>query len=139
MRILLLAAAGACLCYAQQPCAWLNEATASGVLESAAHVTSAKSSCQFNAKTGTLRIEVSVTPDAAKRFAELKASCGGGATSLKAIGNEAVACPGTGSEQIAGRVRDQLFIITLTMKGFSQEAISGKGRLVAEQVSGNLF
>lgn len=58
---------------------------------------------------------------------------------LNAIGNEAVACATHGREQVVGRVRDQLFTIRLTMKGFNEEAISEKGRLVAEQVSGNLF
>lgn len=136
---MLLGTLGAGLCCAEHTCTWLNEATASGVLESAARVASTKSNCEFSAKNGTLRIEVIATPDAAKRFTALKAKCQSRAMPLNAIGNEAVACATHGREQVVGRVRDQLFTIRLTMKGFNEEAISEKGRLVAEQVSDNLF
>ncbi len=139
MKPLLLLVCAAVLCGAQQACPWLNQATASGVLEGSATVTTTKSACAFSGKNGDLRIEVTVTPGAATRLESLKASCKVGAKPLKAIGNEAATCSTVGAEQVIGRVRDQLFVITLTMKGFPPEEIARKSRLVAEQVSGNLF
>jgi hypothetical protein len=124
---------------AEQPCPWLNQATANGILEGTATAANTKSACAFSGKNGDLRIEVTVAPDAATRLRNLEAACRIGAKPLKAIGNETATCSSAGVEQIVGRVRDQLFIITLTMKSFNQQEVAKRGRLVAEQVSGNLF
>jgi len=139
MRLLLLLCAGAALCSAEQACPWMNEATASGILGGSAKATAKKGDCEFAAAEGKLRIDVAVTPEATQHFASLKVKCGADAKELPAIGNEAVACLAHGSERVIGRVRDQVFIITLRMKGAEPEALFDKSRFAAEQVSGILF
>lgn len=137
--LIALAAASAGWCYGQQACPWLNDATASGVLESAAATTQAKSLCVFKAKTGELRIEVTVMPNAERRFTALKAKCKNNARALKAIGNETFACSRGNAELAIGRVRNEVFTIALTMKGYKKEAVLEKAQLVAQEVSGGLF
>jgi hypothetical protein len=87
--------------------------------------------------------------DLGKEYAPFKTMCGGDATPLRAIGNEATRCmdttPGTAhSERVVGRVRNNAFIITLSTTAksspvMSQAVIEGKLGFVAELVSGNLF
>jgi len=139
MRLLILFFAGVALCSAEQTCPWLNAATAGGVLGGAATATVNKGACEFTAPEGKLRIFVSTAPEAAEQFARAKAKCGKNGKVLPAIGNEAVACPAGHSERVVGRVRDQVFTITVTMKGTERTALFDKGRFVAEEVSGNLF
>jgi hypothetical protein len=138
-RLALLAALTAHFCFGQESCPWLNAATASGVLKSAAAVIVRKDRCKFKARSGELEIEVRTMPDADRQFGALKKKCKSDAKPLNAIGNEAFLCARGDHELVIGRVRDQLFTITLVMKGLNTEALSGKGRLVAEQVSGELF
>jgi hypothetical protein len=76
-------------------------------------------------------------------------SCGSDAAPLKAIGNSATVCSaderkGRLGERVVGRVRDQVFTITLqtTLKGDStmtRDALRSNIFTAAEQVSGNLF
>jgi hypothetical protein len=76
-----------------------------------------------------------------------EARCGSGGTPLRAIGNEAVMCAtdkkGQG-EQVFGRVRDNVFTITVSTTAGNDPAMSRqdliqKAGLIAEQISGNLF
>ncbi len=144
---------------ASNNCAWMNEATASGLLGSDAVGTFTEAAagqpavCTFanqsNGATRTLRVTVEVAADPHARLAAVAQVCGSDAVPLKAIGNEAVVCTaddrksGLG-ERVVGRVRDQVFTITIstTLKGDSiltRDALKAKIYTAAEQVSGNLF
>lgn len=154
---LLLAAPA--LCRAANNCPWMNEGTASGLLESdavGAFMPAAGAQpavCVFTSDAqGTrraLRISVEVAPDAHARFVAAAQDCGRDGAPLKAIGNEAVACvPGdrkdeTG-ERAVGRVRDQVFVIDIESdhkndRGLTRDALRSKIYTAAEQVAGNLF
>ena len=157
LGLLLLAAPH--LCSAANNCPWLTEATASGFLggDSVGAFTPAAADqpavCLFtydgqNVKR-TLRITVDVTPEFAARLATDEKTCGPDMWTLKAIGNEAVACvaddrKGGPGERALGRVRDQVFTITLssTLKAdpeFDRESLKARIYTAAEQVAGNLF
>lgn len=137
----LLGASAIHMCFGQSACPWLNAATASGVLEGAATVRAASDSCHFVAKTGQLQIQVKSTQDAEREIAALAKRCKRDAAPLKAIGNAAFACLHRDREVVVGRVRQQVFTITLVMKGADadKDALVEKARLVAEEVSGALF
>ena len=147
------------LCRAENNCPWMNEATASGILggEAMGMVTGSGAEgpaiCEFTQLGAgfkrTLSVTVEVTPDAHARLQTVARSCGGDAAPLKAIGNEALLCPtndhknGHG-ELLVGRVRDQVFTITIktTLK---DDPILTRATLIvridtaAEQIAGNLF
>jgi hypothetical protein len=127
--LILMAAAGR----AEEACPFLNTATAAGVLgaEVTAHVTG--DTCVFAHGASELRIEVKTVT------LPHKPNCAPTPTSLRAIGNEAVACETDGAEQIAGRVRDRAFFVRLTSNDISPGALREKARAVAEQVAGILF
>lgn len=150
--------AGAARAMAANHCAWLNEATASGLLGGdAVGDTSAAAGqptvCTFTQMTDgvkrTLRITVEVAPDAHDRVAALMLGCVTDGFPLKAIGNEAAACTaddrkGVMGERVVGRVRDQVFTITLSssLKNdpvLTREALKSRIYTAAEQVAGNLF
>ena len=135
----LLAAAAGHLCFGQQVCPWLNTPTASGVLESSAVATAGKGSCEFKARTGQVQIRVNATAHAERDFATLSKRCKAGRETLKAIGNEAFACLHGNRYWVTGRVRGQIFTVTIAMKGVKREVLREKARLVAQQVSGALF
>jgi hypothetical protein len=143
---------------ADNHCAWLNEATASGLLGGdAVGDLSAPAGqptvCTFTQMTDgvkrTLRISVEVTPEAHARVSALAQGCGADASPLKAIGNEAIACvaddrKGVMGERMVGRVRDQVFTIAIssTLKNdpiLTREALKTRIYTAAEQVAGNLF
>jgi hypothetical protein len=140
-------------------CPWLNEATAGGILGGEAigaftqATTGQPAVCLFTSDAQgarrTLRITVEVAADAHMQVTTESQSCGPDAAPLKAIGNEALACAaddrkaGPG-ERAVGRVRDQVFTITLasSQKGdpmLTRDALKAKIYTAAEQVSGNLF
>jgi hypothetical protein len=139
-------------------CAWLNEATASGLLggDSAGEVSAAAGQptvCKFTQMSAgvkrTLRVTVEIAADAHARLVVLAQGCGVDAAPLKAIGNEALVCAaddrkaGLG-ERVVGRVRDQVFTITIssTLKNDSilnRDALKSRVYTTAEQVAGNLF
>lgn len=140
-------------------CPWLTEATAGGLLGGDAigaftkAATGQPAVCLFTSDAQgvrrTLRITVDVVADPHMQVATEAQSCGPDAAPLKAIGNEALACAaddrkaGPG-ERAIGRVRDQLFTITLSssQKGdpmLTRDALKSKIYTAAEQVSGNLF
>jgi hypothetical protein len=139
-------------------CPWMNEATASGLVggdAAGAFVESQgqPSVCSFTQHAGnvtrTLRISVEIAADPHARFLALAQSCGSSAVPLPAIGNEALVCPTDPNidevgEQVMGRVRDQVFTITLS-SSLKSDPVLNKADLkikintAAEQVSGNLF
>jgi hypothetical protein len=79
----------------------------------------------------------------------MEQTCGAHAETLQAIGNEAVFCaaqtPGSSASELAlGRVRDQVFTITLatSLKGdreLTADVLKAHLYTAAEQVAGNLF
>jgi len=140
-------------------CAWINETTASSLLggDAVGEVTASADKqttvCTFT-QTGTdavrtLRVTVETAADPHARMTALAQSCGADSAPLKAIGNEALTCSaddrkGGPGERLVGRVRDQVFTITIasTLKKdftFPREALQSKIYLAAEQVAGNLF
>lgn len=142
---------------ATQPCPWLNAATAAGVLEGPVMVSvtyldqdNTDASCEFTEKADhnvrRLKIDVETMKDLPHDFPKYLAKCGKDAKSVRAIGNEAVACsvPGKNAliaEQIVSRVRDRAFVVdVLSNEPASQrDAIREKARKIAEQVAGFLF
>jgi hypothetical protein len=128
---------------AEDLCPWMNAATAADYLDGAVHFTVTPTSCEFvhqsNGHEAVLRIEVQ--PVSAPH-----AHCGPGGTALKALGNEATACsyegkPGWVAEQVAGRVRDQAFLVRISSdeRAASPQILRDKVRRAAEQVAGILF
>ncbi len=144
---------------AENNCPWMNEATASGLLGASAVGTYTEASaahpaeCSFvqNGDGGSrvLTITVEVTPDAHDRVGQMMHGCEGGSSPLGAIGNEAALCAVSDrknrrSGRVIGRVRDQVFSITMTSTlkmdaVLSPQSIPSRISLAAEQVSGNLF
>jgi hypothetical protein len=147
------------LAHAANNCAWINEATSSGLLggDAAGDVTPTvlgqPTVCTFTQMTAggkrTLRISVEIATDPHARLAAIEQGCGPDASPLKAIGNEALICAAddrkTGmGERIVGRVRDQVFTITMTstLKNdpiLTRDILKTRIYTAAEQVSGNLF
>ena len=82
-------------------------------------------------------------------LASYTTQCRGAAAPLRAIGNEAVMCAAdtkghTHGEHVIGRVRDQIFTVTVTTSArqdpsMPREALEEKTRNIAEQVAGALF
>jgi hypothetical protein len=153
-ELLVLAAS----CKAQGHCAWLNEATASGLLNGPVTLdleTAADDQriCVFtNLKTAkdysTLRITVQPLKDVNNAVASHKSLCTSAPVALKAIGNEAVSCSAdvgySRGEQVIGRVRDRLFIVTVSSTiaqdpSATRQLLQEKARTIAEQVAGALF
>jgi hypothetical protein len=140
-------------------CAWLNEATASGLLggEAIGEVTETAAAepivCTFIHQDAgvkrTLRVTVELSADPHARLNAIAQVCGSDETPLRAIGNEALSCAaddrkGGIGERVIGRVRDQVFTITIssTLKndpGLNRDVLRSKIYTAAEQVSGNLF
>jgi hypothetical protein len=97
----------------------------------------------------TLTIHVKTTPDATARVNSMSKGCGQPPEILPAIGNEAYVCTAEHSKEsvvqrVIGRVRDQVFDITIATTGKGESSVwmaNLKMRIgiVAEQVSGNLF
>lgn len=140
-------------------CPWMNEATASGLLGASATGTYAAATggrpavCTFVATeprgTRSLTINVEEVQDAHERMAAVLRECIGEASAVAAIGNEASVCTANerkdpASELLAGRVRNQVFSITIktTLRNdptMDQSVLRSKVLIAAEQVSGNLF
>ncbi len=140
-------------------CPWLNEATASGLLGGDAVGTYTDASgtqpaiCTFTQQapgiTRTLRLTVEIAPDPPARLAAAERACGADTAPLNAIGNEAVFCAmddrkGKLGERAVGRVRDQVFIITLNSSAkddtiLTRDVLKMRIYTAAEQISGNLF
>lgn len=159
-RVLFVTAFLACSAAARAAnnCPWLNEATASSILEGAATgeyvpATADKlATCTFT-QTGADRVRqlIIVVEIAARphdRMLALAHDCEK-PEPMPSIGNEVVRCParmrgGAHGERIIGRVRDQVFSITITTTAkqdsvLSEHELSMRSTSAAEQVSGNLF
>jgi hypothetical protein len=146
-------------CRAANNCAWINEATASSLLggEAVGAVTESVAGqpavCEFthHDESGkrTLRLTLEIVGDAHARLVASAQACGGDAVPLKAIGNEALICAADErknqmGERVVGRVRDQVFTITIstTIKNdpiLTRDEVKSRLYMAAEQVSGNLF
>lgn len=144
---------------AENNCPWMNEATASDVVGGEATgayvVNGGKSSaCTFIQQNGnkrrTLEIRVRSSGDPHSDYLViLKAHCGSASMPLKAIGNEAATCSirrrrKVTGELALGRVRDQVFIISLRTSIKSDPMLTPamlemKAWTAAELVAGNLF
>lgn len=109
----------------------------------------ANADCAFDRQpptAGALHIKVRTISEPEKAFASYTAHCGARGVPLKAIGNEAMTCDlnkksGQLSEQVVGRVRDQVFVIDLRTNdpSITQVVLREKAHTVAEIVAGNLF
>jgi hypothetical protein len=155
-----------CLSFAALParaanaCPWMTEATASSLLGGdavgayTAAAGAAPAVCTFTRSspeaTRTLRVSVEiVSASPHEHLATMEQTCGAHAETLQAIGNEAVFCstqtPGASASELAlGRVRDQVFTITLatSLKGdreLTADVLKAHLYTAAEQVAGNLF
>jgi len=140
-------------------CAWINEATASGLLgggavgEVSGLEAEKRTICTFTQRGAgvirTLQVTVEISTDPHERLGAIARICGTEAAALKAIGNEALVCPaddrkGGLGERVVGRVRDQVFTITMatTLKNdqvLSRNELKSRIYTAAEQVAGNLF
>jgi hypothetical protein len=153
-ELLLLSAS----CQAQAHCAWLNDATASGFLNGPVTLDletapDDQSICTFtNLKTAkdysTLRIMVQPLKDVNNAVASHKSLCTSAPVALKAIGNEAISCSAdvgySRGEQVIGRVRDRLFIVTVSSTiakdpSATRPMLQEKARTISEQIAGALF
>jgi hypothetical protein len=144
---------------ASNNCPWINEATAGGLLDGEAVGSFSPASagqpaiCTFVYKTAggirTLTIHVETTEDAQTRVSNMAKGCGQPPQVLPAIGNEAYVCTQERgkqalSQRVIGRVRDQVFSITIGTTGAGESAawmadVKARIAIAAEQVSGNLF
>jgi hypothetical protein len=139
-------------------CPWLNDATASGVLNGPVTLDletapEDQSICTFtNLKTAkdysALRIMVQPLTDVTKAVVSHESLCTSPPEALKAIGNEAVSCSAdvgySRGEQVIGRVRDRLFIVTVSSTmaqdpSMKRQLLKEKARMIAEQIAGALF
>lgn len=124
---------------AEEACPWINAATAAGVLGGTVTSNNDGSTCLFTHSSSQLVVKVQTAS------LPYKLNCEPNPTSLKAIGNEAVACSNEGSnnvqkiEQVAGRVRDRVFLVKLLSNDIPRASLREKARSVAELVAGNLF
>jgi hypothetical protein len=145
--------------HATNNCPWINEATAGGLLggDAVGMKTDATAGqptvCIFTQQgagvTRTLRITVEIAPQPHVRMGTVAQVCGADASPIKAIGNEALVCTaddrkGGLGERVVGRVRDQVFTVTIasTLKVdpiLNREALKARIYTAAEQVAGNLF
>jgi hypothetical protein len=144
--------------HAANNCAWLNEATAGGLLggDAVGEVSEAAGQptvCTFTQMTAgikrTLRVTVEIAADPHARMGEIAQGCGADAVPLTAIGNEALVCAaddrkGGLGERVVGRVRDQVFTITIASSLrndplLTRDVLKSRIYTAAEQVAGNLF
>jgi hypothetical protein len=146
----------ACPILSTESCAWINSATASGILGGPVEATVTHSTknrddgtCEFRrgngALTSTIHIEV-ITTERPGNLAKFLARCSSKPSPMQDFGNEAMACTGghhggRESEQIVGHVRDRTFVITVmtTGKSASSSSLREEARSAAGQVVGNLF
>jgi hypothetical protein len=141
-------------------CAWLNAATAGGLIGGevtykVTHTSPEDTTCVFTRNSGasvsTLQISVNTMTEHEKEFPGFLVLCGATATPIRAVGNEAVECtqsidPGRVTEQIVARVRERAFVLRWTMPTPNADAsipapgeVQERLRNVAEQVAGSLF
>lgn len=139
-------------------CPWLNAATAGWVLGGEVQMSvtpltpQGDATCEFSrglaATAFTLSIAVHTMDVPSRDFASYLSQCDGTRLPLKAIGNEAIQCvPKNGSggdeEQIIGRVRERVFVLTIHRSGVPpatlKDGLREDTRNIAGQVAGSLF
>ena len=141
-------------------CAWLNAATAGGLLGGdvtmkVTHTTAQDSTCEFTIKdkspVSSLEIAVHTMASVSQEFPALLSQCSKVGNPLRAVGNEAVECTLMDSkneltEQIVSRVRDRVFILKWKMvlpggdpTAQAKTEMQDRFRNIAEQVAGSLF
>ena len=126
-------------------CPWMNLGTAAGLVGGAVTVnlTSAPNGvvtqCMFTRTSGAgeLEIHVAASVTRAVYLATAQSTCPGTSVPLRAIGNEAIECRSPTSAAAAGRVRDQVFTVSVTLP--DKELAATNVREAAEQLAGNLF
>ena len=144
----------ASLCKAQDVCTWVTTATVIDAPDPAVSdvqtvVTNAGNICTFHYRKADSLYNVQITIHTASGnsgdMAASEKQCGSDKTALTGIGNEAVLC-GTGArgERVVGRVRDQVFVVNVSVKAAGDptetaKSLGDKATLLAEQVAGNLF
>lgn len=143
-------------CRAEARCPWLNAATAEGLLGGKVQTNitpltaQGDTICEFSSQQDStpsiLRVEVHTMEIPSKEFAYYLSQCSGTTLPLKAIGNEAVQCaPKRGStlgeEQIIGRVRDRVFLLSIrrNVPPPPKNGLREDTRNIAEQIAGSLF
>lgn len=148
-------------CSAQSICPWLNAATASGVLGGPATVqvnsntTNGTGVCVFRykdeARSNTLRIAVIKAhrpENAGREMTPYESSCTSSGMPLKGVGNEAIQCASdvkkANGELVVGRVRDNIFAVTVSARAGDNPAVTkddleDKAQEIAKQVAGILF
>ena len=109
--------------------------------------------CVFTSNEGEgmreLIVTMEVSADAHAKLAGMMQACGASSQLLQAIGNEAAVCAMDAhkksvSERVVGRVRNQIFTITIqtTVKDdpvLNASALMTRIYTASEQVAGNLF
>ena len=126
----------------QNECPWMNAATAAGIIGRPVGTKAVgTNACVFKAARSAYVLRVDVK--AARSSPE---SCGSHPQALRGIGNEAIACEhrerkGHRMERVVGRVRNQVFVITVTTtdRSAAQVSLLAKAESAAEQVAGSLF
>ena len=139
MKHWLLFIAAAKLVFGGEACPYINAATVAGVVGGPVQ---SETKCSFQHADTKLTITVEPTAD----FARYLAKCGTAAEHLRGIGNEAVSCSGDDksaklSEQVIGRVRDQVFVIRISSSDPAaiRPTLREQARTIAEHVAGALF
>jgi hypothetical protein len=142
---------------AESICPWLNEATASGILNSPVDVKVQTAgdeggTCVFSALSqssmDSLRITVGDVKDTSKSLIFYQSQCTSPQYLLNAIGNEAELCSvdavHSRREQVVGRVRNKIFVVSINSSTnndstASKKLLQNKVVSIAEQVAGSLF
>ncbi len=150
----LLILLSASLCKAQDVCTWVTTATVIDAPDPAVSdvqtvVADAGNTCTFHYRKADSLYNVQITIHTASGdngdMAASEKQCGSDKTSLTGIGNEAVLCStGARGERVVGRVRDQIFVVNVSVKAArdsneTAKSLGDKATLLAEQVAGNLF
>lgn len=143
----------------QAVCPWVNKATVvdapdihdAATAADTVMVSDGGNNCSFHFQNNDvsyiLEVTIKMLPEEDTNIIAAESKCVGEKTPLRGIGNEAVACAinmhTTRGEQVAGRVRDKLFIINITSTAKESPSVRDllceRATLIAEQVAGNLF
>lgn len=154
--VLLGALLSPALCRAQAACPWINAVTATGAPSGstvpADQIAVSKNECRFHYQDDGIAYEVWVivqeTKNGSKDMEMKEVGCTSKTTALRGLGNEAVICGAdrrsSWGEQVIGRVRDQVFVVNVSVKagrGANAEAksLGDMATMIAGQVAGNLF
>ncbi len=154
---MLLAALVAASCHAETVCPFLNSATAGGILGfkvlvsvTAKNNSNDDATCEFTRESSeplyVLRIEVRTMSQWRAEFPPFVAQCSPNAVALRGVGNEAVACSGTGKngsryDQVLSRIRERALLVRVTAadKHSAAASLREQSTKAAEEVAGNLF